>query len=144
MVSHLLRKTVMRIPMFCEEYVEYASLDGFQLELHPHLKPVVYELGETVVAKRTRGADLYYLDKGTVAAFGEMDAARALFQVTDVGAIFGEHATLGRAAELSYKAITRCEVRDECMAYRRGATLPESTQRADRSHTRRQCTGLVG
>ena len=39
-----------------------------------------------------------------------MDAARALFQVTDVGAIFGEHATLGRAAELSYKAITRCEL----------------------------------
>ena len=49
-VRHMMSKTVARVPMFSDEYCDYAS-DTFQLEVHPLLKPVVIEMGETVVAK---------------------------------------------------------------------------------------------
>jgi hypothetical protein len=94
--------------MFSEEFCEYAASEGFQLDLHPCLKPVVYELNETVVAKLTHGEGLFYLDKGTVGACGAFDA-RILFQINDVGSCFGEHAVTNMAAELTYRAVTRCE-----------------------------------
>ena len=147
-VHHLLHTTVDKIPMFMAEYVEYASLDGFQIDVrtapdpprarpaqtcalasnrtnmpntcpkllarpltnthththththyysslrahrllrqvHPLLKPVVYEKGEDVVTKGEYGDGLYILDKGTIGACGGMDPRRVLFQVSDMGA----------------------------------------------------------
>jgi len=106
-VQHLLRKTVQRIPMFSFEYCAYAD-DDFQLDVHPLLKPIVYEAGEQVVEKGSRGQDLYFLTKGTVAATADLDG-RILFPISESGSFFGEHILCGRPADLPYKAITRSE-----------------------------------
>lgn len=106
-VRHLLRKTVARIPMFSEEYCEYAS-GAFQLELHPFLKPVVYENGETVIGKHAHGDGLYFLDKGTIAAHSALDG-RTLFLVSDTGSCFGEHVLRDAPATLTYVANTKCD-----------------------------------
>ena len=107
-VKHLIGKSVARIPMFSEEYCDFATLN-FQLEVHPLLKPIVYELDEVAVAKRSTGDCLFFLDKGTIGAGADLDP-RILFAISDAGSCFGEHAVFNARAELSYKAVTRCEV----------------------------------
>ena len=108
-VRHLLRKTVKNIPMFSEEFCEYASNDAFQLEVHPCLKPAVHEDGEVVVSKRSRGDGVFFLSKGTIGATSALDR-HILYQITDAGSMFGEHVLCdNKPAELSYKALTKCE-----------------------------------
>jgi len=113
-VRHMMSKTVARIPMFSDEYCDFATL-SFQLEVHPLLKPLVYELGEIAIHKRSLGDGLYFLDKGTIGACAALDA-RVLFAISDAGSCFGEHAMFNSPADLSYKAATRCEV--YCLAKR--------------------------
>jgi len=107
-VSHLLGKTVARIPMFSDEFCDYAS-DRFRLEVHPLLKPLVYDLDEVAINKHGHGDALYYLNKGTVGACAALDN-RILFAISDAGSCFGEHIIINQPADLTYKAITRCEL----------------------------------
>jgi len=106
-VHHLLERTAARIPMFSLEYCSYASVE-LQLEVHPLLKPLVYEAGEVLVAKGSLGDDLFFLNKGTVYACSALDQT-VLFPISATGAFFGEHVLCNTRAELTYRAATRCE-----------------------------------
>ena len=106
-VAHLLQKTSARLPMFSPDYCSYAD-EEFQLEVHPLLKPVVYEAGELVVRKGSMGEDLYYLNRGVVSACSALDT-RILFPITETGSFFGEHILCNQPSDITYKALTRSE-----------------------------------
>jgi CRP-like cAMP-binding protein len=112
-ISYLLEKTAAQIPMFSIEYCSYATVE-FQLEVHPLLKPLMYEASvphhpSLIVPKRARGADLFFLSKGTVAACSSL-GERVLFPIVAKGSLLGEHILCNAPAELAYRAATRCEL----------------------------------
>ena len=112
-ISFLLEKTAAQIPMFSIEYCSYATVE-FQLEVHPLLKPLMYEASvphhpSLIVPKRARGADLFFLSKGTVAACSSL-GERVLFPIVAKGSLLGEHILCNTPAELAYRAATRCEL----------------------------------
>ena len=112
-ISFLLEKTAAQIPMFSIEYCSYATVE-FQLEVHPLLKPLMYEASvphhpSLIVPKRSRGADLFFLSRGTVAACSSL-GERVLFPIVAKGSLIGEHVLCNAPAELAYRAATRCEL----------------------------------
>ena len=112
-ISYLLEKTAAQIPMFSIEYCSYATVE-FQLEVHPLLKPLMYEASvphhpSLIVPKRARGADLFFLSRGTVAACSSL-GERVLFPIVAKGSLLGEHILCNAPAELAYRAATRCEL----------------------------------
>jgi CRP-like cAMP-binding protein len=106
-VRHLLEKTAARIPMFSDEYCNYAT-DEFKLDVHPLLKPLVYEAAEVLVEKGSACENLFFLSKGNVGACAALDD-RVLFPISDTGSFFGEHGLCNMRADLRYRALTRSE-----------------------------------
>ena len=69
-ITHLLAKTVARIPILASPSYAYVTLN-FQLQAHPLLKPLVREAKEVVLEKGSLDGDLYFLSRGAIVATGD-------------------------------------------------------------------------
>ena len=106
-LTHLLNKTVARIPLFSSEHLSYVTLD-FQLAVYPMLKPLVREAKEVVLEKRSMDGDIYFLSRGAVIASG--DIKLSFFELDAQGACFGEQALMNEPSSFTYSAKIRSEL----------------------------------
>ena len=102
-VSHTLKETIGKIPLFAEQ------LDPlFQMEIFPLLTPVSAAPKETIFAKGDASQALFFLIKGQVEVISGVDG-RVLYRIKP-GNFFGESAMTGRKRGATHRAGTTCEM----------------------------------
>jgi len=120
-MTHLLSRSVEKIPFFFVPMLGSQPTDqgsqpadvNFQLAVYPLLRPVVRESKEDVVKKGEFSQELYFLHRGSVAATADWTdedmEPRQLFQLDDPGCSISEHVLTEGPADVSYRAVSRCE-----------------------------------
>ena len=106
-ITHLLGKTVSRIPLFSSPKHSYVTLD-FQLKVHPMLRPLVREAKEVIIPKGHRDGSLYFLTRGVVVASG--DLKMNFFSLEALGACFGEQSMMNESSSFNYTSKIRSEL----------------------------------
>ena len=106
-LTHLLGKTVARIPLFASSDASYVSLD-FQLQVHPMLKPIVREAKEVILEKGKNDGAIHFLSRGSITATG--DLGMTFFELHRQGACFGENALMHETSWFTFVAKIRSEI----------------------------------
>lgn len=106
-LTHLLAKTVARIPLFASHNLSYVTLD-FQLLAHSMLKPLVREAKEVIIEKHARDTAVYFLSRGNITAAGDM--GNPFFQLDSQGSCFGEQSAMHELSSFTYAAVIRSEI----------------------------------
>ena len=104
-LTHLLGKTVARIPLFASMRVMYLD---FQLQVHPMLKPIVREAKEVILEKGKNDGAIHFLSRGSITATG--DLGMTFFELHRQGACFGENALMHETSWFTFVAKIRSEI----------------------------------
>ena len=113
--THLLGRTVMKIPIFSSERA-YVHLD-LQLQVHQMIMPILRDSRELIMESLEKGAhggpSIFFVRRGTIAARGDLPAV-SFYEInasTEPGTILGEHSLMtDGVCDCTYRATTRCEL----------------------------------
>ena len=117
-LSHLVGRSVMLIPLFNENQAGYVTLD-LQIAIMDSLRPLMREPKEPIMEGLIKGAvpsaSIYFLRRGAVGAMASLKDV-CFYEISSAtpdgaGAIIGENALMSKGRSIStYTASSRCEL----------------------------------